>query len=231
MSQKKQAIPVLATLLTLCAVAILCSLGAWQVQRLHWKEGILAQLAAARAAGPQDIVFPAITPDIAPFYAHLRGHYEGAAFAVGPRTWQGAAGSHLVVPLMLDNGGVVFVNRGWVPQGQENAAAAPAGDVSVAGLLRVPERGNPFVPANAPEKGAWFRIDPAQMAAAAGIGLVAPLVLYAESETPEGASLQPVRAALQSQPPNNHFQYAAFWFSMAGVLLVIYYLRFWHGRQ
>ena len=37
-------------LATLIGTAILVTLGIWQVQRLHWKEALLAQLAANAAA-------------------------------------------------------------------------------------------------------------------------------------------------------------------------------------
>lgn len=221
-----QKLPVLATLLTVCALVILCALGTWQLQRMHWKEGLLAQMESARAAGPQDIKFQDIEGAV-PLYARLRGRYGAMSFSVGPRTYEGDIGFHVLVPFMLEDGGAVLVNRGWVPQGQEGNVKAPQGIVSVSGLLRLPEHGNPFVPPNNLEKGSWFRADPAQMAQAAGLASIAPLVMYAESENPESASLQPVRAAAQWTPPNDHLQYAFFWFSMAGILLVIYFLRFW----
>lgn len=222
----KQKFPVLATLLTLCAIVILCALGTWQVQRLYWKEGLLAQMETARAAGPQDIKFQDIEGAV-PLYARLRGRYGAIGFFVGPRTYEGEIGFHVLAPLMQEDGSAVLVNRGWVPQGQEGSVKAPQGIVSVSGLLRLPEQGNPFVPQNNTEKGAWFRADPAQMAQVAGLASIAPLVMYAESENPESASLQPVRAAAQWMPPNDHLRYAFFWFSMAGILLVIYFLRFW----
>ena len=221
----KREFPLFATLLTVCAVAVLCALGSWQVQRLHWKNNLIAQMEAARAAGPQDMRFGDITGSV-PLYARLHGHYGAKVFLVGPRTYKGASGDHLLVPFVME-GGVVLVNRGWIPQGQESSVKQPEGEITVSGLLRLPERGNPFVPPNDPGKNEWFRADPVQMAQAADGGGVAPLVMYAEGESPESASLQPVRAALQWSLPNDHLQYAVFWFSMAAVLLVIYFLRFW----
>ena len=221
----KQKFPLLATLLTLCAIAVLCALGSWQAQRLQWKNNLIGQMEAARAAGPKDVAFTDIEGD-APLYAQMLGRYGAQIFHVGPRTYKGESGYHLFVPFVMD-GGSVLVNRGWIPQGQEDNVKAPEGEAAVTGLLRSPERGNPFTPPNDPDKGAWFRADPAQMAQAAGMSGFAPLIMYAENEVPESASLQPVRAALQWSPPNDHLQYAAFWFAMAGVLLIIYYLRFW----
>lgn len=223
----KRNVPVFATILTMCAFSFLCVLGVWQVQRLHWKDNLIADIAAARAAGPRDIGFHEIGGKEDILYARLRGRYGADVFPVGPRTYEGLSGYHLVVPLIMKGSGVVLVNRGWVPQGQERDASPPSGIITVSGLLRPPGSGNPFVPANDPAQNRWFRIDTAQMAAAAGFEAAAPLVMYAESETPESASLQPVRAALQWTPPNHHRQYAFFWFSMAGILLVIYYFRFW----
>lgn len=223
----KRSIPVFATILMILSLAILCSLGIWQLQRLQWKENLLADIAAARAAGPQETGFEDIRVERAPLYARLRGQYAKDVFPVSPRTYRGENGFHILAPFVMAGGGVVMVNRGWVPQGQERNIAAPPGTVAVSGLMRLPGRGNPFVPANDPRNNRWFNIDPAQMAAAAGFEHIAPLVMYAESEAPESASLQPVRAALQWSPPDNHGQYAFFWFSMAVVLLIIYYLRFW----
>ena len=40
---------------TIAGLAILVTLGAWQVKRLAWKEALLAQLAANAAAPPVDL--------------------------------------------------------------------------------------------------------------------------------------------------------------------------------
>lgn len=216
--------PLAAAVMTVFAVSVLCFLGNWQIQRLHWKEGLIAQMAQARSIGPRAFSHAEIVGE-GPFYARLQGRYEDVMFLVGPRTYQGRSGYHLLTPFALHGGGHVMVNRGWIPAGEEMQAGSPRGEATVTGLLRRPERPNVFVPANDPDRNVWFAVDLRRMAAAGGTDL-APLVLYAESESPESASLQPVRAALRWSPRNDHFQYALFWFGMATVLIIIFYLRF-----
>ncbi|GAO39963.1 hypothetical protein SCH01S_42_00060 [Sphingomonas changbaiensis NBRC 104936] len=53
-------IPLVPTVLVAAAVAVMIGLGVWQIQRLHWKEGLLARYAAAQGLPP--IAFPAV-PD------------------------------------------------------------------------------------------------------------------------------------------------------------------------
>nr|WP_245626730.1 SURF1 family protein [Croceicoccus naphthovorans] len=45
--QAKRRIPVVATIVVIAAVATMIGLGVWQLQRLHWKEALLTQYAAA----------------------------------------------------------------------------------------------------------------------------------------------------------------------------------------
>lgn len=53
-------LPVFSSLLVLAAVAAMIGLGVWQLQRLHWKEAMLARYAAAQGLAP--IPFPSV-PD------------------------------------------------------------------------------------------------------------------------------------------------------------------------
>lgn len=48
----RRRLPVATGLLVLIALAILISLGTWQLQRLHWKQGLLADIAARQLAAP-----------------------------------------------------------------------------------------------------------------------------------------------------------------------------------
>ncbi|HTK83530.1 MAG TPA: SURF1 family protein [Patescibacteria group bacterium] len=233
--------PVMATVLTLVSIAILCGLGTWQVKRLHWKQGILHQLEIAESMNSTplvtytDIVARADEDDLKLIRnVSLRGRWlNDREVLLAPRTWQEKIGYHLLTPLALDGGGTVLVNRGWIPEDKKDPASRPetivnASEVDVMGMLRHPERANIFVPRNAPEKNEWFRIDLAQIATARHIKNLAPLVLYAKLET--GNPELPVKEALVWHPPNNHASYAFFWFSMAGILAVVYCFRFLRNK-
>jgi cytochrome oxidase assembly protein ShyY1 len=53
-------IPLVPSLFVATAIAVMIGLGVWQIQRLHWKEGLLARYAAAQGLPP--IALPA-APD------------------------------------------------------------------------------------------------------------------------------------------------------------------------
>lgn len=230
--------PLWATVLTLCGFLVLCALGIWQVQRLQWKTEILQALQTAEtiSAAPdlshEDIATLAANPDdlalIRYVFVHGRWRHD-KEIAVGPRTWQGKPGFHIITPLQLEGGGTVLVNRGWVPLDKKLSASrpeslVPADQGLAMGLLRRPESPSVFTPANNPASEEWYRINPAQMAKARGLEDVAPLVLYARLDG--GSASLPVKDALHWRPNNNHLGYALFWFTMAALLLVIFYLRF-----
>ena len=113
-----------STLVILLAVmaglAVLCALGSWQVQRLYWKEGLLAKIDERIAAEPRPlgeiVTMQQAGQDIEYMPVHLRGRFlhehEQHFFA----THKGASGWYIYTPLELaDGSGVVFVNRGFAP--------------------------------------------------------------------------------------------------------------------
>src|SRR3546814_20501920 len=61
-------------------------------------------------------------------------------FYLGARTDNGRVGLNVVTPFRLDDGRVILVNRGWVPENRRDPATRaegqPAGEVAVEGLLR-----------------------------------------------------------------------------------------------
>jgi surfeit locus 1 family protein len=226
--------PLIATLCTAAAFLILCTLGSWQLLRLQEKQALLAAL--ANAAAPQELPLAKIE-DIERIAAdgagigrvRVQGIYSGDHITVGPRSYKSQPGFHLYAPLYLEEG-AVLVNRGWVSIADVEAAPLPQGPVEVTGLLRRPDKPNPFTPPNDPAAGQWFFIDLPQIALVMQTGGLAPAVLYAENES--GDPALPVRDALRWNPPNNHLGYALFWYSMALTLAVIYYFRFlrpWTG--
>jgi surfeit locus 1 family protein len=224
-------LPVWATIFTVAGIAVLCGLGTWQVKRLAWKQDMIARLDGIYAAPAADnsalraMSFAAPGDKAALFVgrAALSGLYDEAhSILVGPRTRDGRRGYHLVTPLVLAGSAgektALLVNRGWV----EALPARGGGNVAVTGLLRHPERPNMFVPPNDPARGHWYSINIDEIAG--GERALMPVVLYADGETPA----QPAIAyhAARPQLANNHRGYAVFWFTMAGVLALVYAARF-----
>jgi len=228
--------PLGMTLATAVGLAILVSLGMWQVQRLAWKEALLERLArletaaaveagsalrAARATGDLDMVRVRLDcPGLgaAPF-VELYGLKDGKA------------GRRIISTCPLTGGryGALLVDRGFIPDGVEarpatGAPGAVTGPTSVTGVLRVPDRASLFTPPADPAKRLWFARDIPAMAAALGAVRPAPVMLMAETSTNPGfADLapSPVPAAIS----NRHLEYALTWFGLAAALAGVYAAR------
>ena len=237
--------PLSATILTFCGMAVLIGLGLWQIDRLHWKEALLAAIEQAYNTPPamlDDTAFMA-APDDEIFLrrGQIRGQFmASAAFHIIPRTYQGQYGSHLIVPFRLSapyRGGIVLVNAGWVPgaPGHDDSpvtdkTALPDGIVTLTGLLRMADRPHFFTPENEPARDRWYVIDHDRITARFDLDRIpADPVFYVEK--PVSGAPYPVPHEGTWRPNNNHLSYAIFWLSMAFVLAVIFFLRFVMERK
>ncbi|MDE2579580.1 MAG: SURF1 family protein [Hyphomicrobiales bacterium] len=212
--------------------ALLVGLGVWQLQRLAWKEAILARIDARVHAQPQPVParkdWASLRPadyDYQP--VSLRGVYDPRreALIFRPAAPAGLAqgpGYTVVTPMTLDGGGVVLVNRGFAPLAWLDGlrTSPPAGETTVTGLMRPPEDRNAFTPADTPAKGVWYTRDPASMAAALGLADVAPFVIDAAPQGGETGWPRP--GATEIAIPNNHLSYALTWFGLAAALVGVF---------
>jgi surfeit locus 1 family protein len=219
------------TLFTIVAVTVCLGLGVWQIERLHWKEGLIAAREAALAAPP------AAPPASLAAARELEFHQIVATgtYLNGKETYlhtvgaKGGLGFDVLTPLRLNDGRVVMVNRGFVPADREKPttreAGEPSGQVQVHGLLRLPPATKPgmFIPDNQPDKGEWFWLDLPSFAKAGGLQEVAPYYIQADA-TPNPGGLPKGGGPDPRDLPNNHLQYAITWFSLAAAALVIYVL-------
>jgi surfeit locus 1 family protein len=224
--------PLGLTIATAIALAILIGLGVWQVQRLAWKEDLLARIAALQAAPARDLA-PVLTQlkngaDVEFTRVRLTG-CKGIAAApylelYGVRN--GQAGSRLISACRLQDApyGAVLVDRGFVA---DTVSARPPVDpaspaaLDIVGLLRKPDPASFVSPPNDPAANRWYTRDVAAMAQALKVADPAPLFLMAETRTnPEWAALDP--APLPAEIPNRHLEYALTWFGLAGALAAVY---------
>ena len=219
------------TLTVLVALPILIGLGTWQVQRLHWKQGLIADLEARMAADP--IAFPPQADwSIADWQAlafrtvSVEGRYLNEhEFHVFRQNQDGDAAYRLVTPLKLNAGGYVFVDRGFVPAPFKDPALRPdsrrEGEVEVVGLVRAPEEEGYFDVVQNAESNEWTRRMPATFAEVADLAPVAPYLIEAEREEPKTVGL-PIAEPAPLNIRNNHLEYAITWFSLAVGLVAVY---------
>ncbi len=208
-----------------CVVLVLIGLGVWQLQRREWKLALIQQVetraTAAPVAAPGPPEWPALT---AAGDAYRRvvvsGSFLNDRETLVQAVTERGAGFWVLTPMVTDWGFTVLVNRGFVPSDKRDAATRAAGQITgetaLAGLLRMSEPGGAFLRANDPAGGRWYSRDVAAIAAAEGLGPVAPYFVDADATENEGGL--PIGGLTVIRFPNNHLVYALTWFAMAALL-------------
>jgi surfeit locus 1 family protein len=223
------------SLAALVGLAVLMALGIWQLERKAWKEALIDTLTRRAAAAPIDLPAPAQWSRLEAADAEfrrvtVRGEFlkdrEALVYASGSpfRSDATKPGYWVFTPLQVAGGGIVLVNRGFVPEGRQDAktrAERPvAGPVAITGALRWPEQRGLLTPRDDPARNLWFARDPAAIAAAKGLASVAPFYIEQEMPVPPGGLPHP--SALTVNLRNDHLQYALTWFGLAVVLVAVF---------
>jgi surfeit locus 1 family protein len=198
------------------------ALAVWQVQRLGWKQDLIARveqrLHAAPVAPPARAEWPALGKDDEYRRLRLQGRFEPRETLVQATTELGA-GHWVLAPLRLDDGSVVLVNRGFVPPEQRapERHPAPNGPVELTGLLRLTEPGGGPLRRNEPAENRWYSRDVAGIAAR--MGLAGPVAPYFVDEAADPAQPQrwPRPGLTVVRFNNNHAVYAATWLALAAM--------------
>lgn len=226
---------VVATLAVILGVAVLCALGAWQVQRLHWKTALLARIAALQVAPaePLTVVLNRLADgrpvDFSRVVTRCEGLGEREAHLYGLRT--DGPGWREITACRLASGpyGSILVDMGFA---REAGLQAPSGeavtlgpDALVTGVLRAPEPKPWFAALVAPPatargaSGEFFGRDVPALSAAVGAPRPAPVMLLLEKPA-AGPDLIP--SALPTGIENNHLGYAVTWFGLALALVGVW---------
>lgn len=190
-------------------VAILASLGSWQLRRLAWKTEILAEI-AARLEAPAGPV-PATADPEADRYLRVRasGEILPGEIHVYTSAPPRGVGYRVIVPLRLADGRSLLLDRGFVPI-DEKEAPRHLGAITVEGNLDWPrETDSLFTAAPDLAKNIWFARDVPAMAAA----LRTEPLLLVTSASDDPAAPQPLPVTVNL--PNDHLGYALTWFGLA----------------
>lgn len=216
------------------ALAVLIGLGVWQLERKAWKEALIDSITRRMTAAPAALPPPERWPSLDPaaqeftrvaFRADYLNDQEALVYASGTalRPDVSEPGYWVFTPARLA-GGLVVVNRGFVPEARSDptsrAAGRIIGPVDIVGAMRWPERRGWFTPDGDPARNLWFARDHRAIAAAKGWGNVAPF--YIEQEMPPAPGGLPRPGKLVANLPDNHLQYALTWFALALVLVGVF---------
>ena len=225
-------------LFALAAFVTFVGLGSWQVQRKAWKEALIASLEQRLSAAPVDLPPRERWGQLDPAEDEFRHVKFSAAFVPGAEALVYAGSSALrsdvsgpgywvLAPARLPAGGLVVVNRGFVPEGRQDPATRSGGEVAgnaeLVGVMRWPEPRGTFSPKDQPERNLWFVRDPVAIASAKGWGDAAPF--FIELESPQSPGGLPRAGALRVNLRNEHLQYAITWYGLAVVVVVMF--AFW----
>jgi surfeit locus 1 family protein len=216
------------TLLTVILIAMLVSLGRWQLHRAAEKRVLYEAFAAGSdAVRPIDAETPRV-----PRYSQVEayGHYDDARQILIDNMFNAErAGYFVITPFALQGGGWLLVNRGWVPFGASRAdrPAIPVGS----DMRRIRGRADnlpspgihmgtaaPLAPPYPVVANFPTRAELAQLLKESAWASAADSILldaaepngYARHWTPPGF------------PPIRHIGYAVQWFGLALALAVIY---------
>ncbi|WP_210877539.1 SURF1 family protein [Roseovarius autotrophicus] len=209
----------------IAGVAVLVGLGKWQVERLAWKEGVLADIAAHISAEPVDLP-EAVEPERDRYLpVAVTGRIGDAGLRVLVSQKQVGAGYRVISALETD-GRRVLLDRGFVKVSAD-IPAPPAGEITVTGNLHWPDERLSSTPENDVGGNMWFARDIAQMADVLGTEPV--LVVARALSVPEvGVSPLPVNTG---GIPNDHLSYAITWFSLAAIWAAMTGVFIWRMRQ
>jgi surfeit locus 1 family protein len=226
------------TVFTVPVVLLMLGLSVWQIQRLHWKEGLIAERsqrmdAAAvgdPGAGPLDAQGLA---DLEYRHVRLEGQFlNDKEMFLGARTFEGSAGYHVLTPFRLADGRVLIADRGWIPLERKDVAKRRQGEIegptTFDGIIRLQGRQTWFVPDNRPDLDFFFWVDLPAMAKLSGLADVETR-FYAEAGSAANPGGYPIGGQSHVELPNDHLQYAITWFALAIALMVIYVV--YHVQQ
>ncbi|MEX0316676.1 MAG: SURF1 family protein [Ruegeria sp.] len=206
----------------LAGLAVLLSLGTWQVRRLAWKEALLAEidtridgdslaLPAAPDANTDRYLPVTMSGEMLPGEIHVLVSVKH----VGP-------GYRIIAPFRTD-GRTILVDRGFV-RTEAKTSPRTVGAMQIAGNIHWPDEIDGYTPD--PDLGGniWFARDVPALAEALE---TEPVLLIARNRTDPDITPLPVDTA---GIPNDHLNYAVTWFGLALVWAAMTAYFLWRSR-
>ncbi len=225
MSERVRVWPVL--LASTIGIAILCLLGVWQVQRLAWKNGVIATIDQRLKDQPVSLGEALLINESGADANYLVAEAEGKFLGTEIRkltSHLGQPGFSIIAPFLSSDGIVVLVDVGTVPENMADPASRSAAlPQQVKGYLKRHDQGQGLFDAeNNPAANQWYWWDVPAMLGAVSVppeAKILELVLHRLPEATE--TTPPIAPAPKAELRNNHLGYAITWFGLAAALAVV----------
>lgn len=223
----------LVAVAALACLLLTARLGWWQLDRAAQKQALQAAVQAQAGAEHWDNAAwrNALAAGASALNHHpvlLRGHWQpGHTVFLDNRQMQGRPGFFVITPLLLEGGGAVAVQRGWVPRNFQDrtqlpAITTPPGLVTVQGRVAPP-------PSSLYQLGDDI-LDPVQAqirqnldlaAFAQATGLALPLWSVLQTGAAKDGLLRDW--PLPDSGVAKHYGYAAQWFVLSALVALLYF--------
>jgi surfeit locus 1 family protein len=196
--------------------AILAALGIWQMQRLAWKEAIIADINARITAAPVDLPSDPDPEADAYLPVTVTGEVGAEALHVLVSQKQKGAGYRVIAPMTLEGGRRILIDLGFTPT-QNKETIRTQGPVTLTGNLQWPQEVDSFTPEPDTEGNIWFARNVPLMAETLD---TEPLLVVAREGTGPDPKITPLPVDT-ARIPNDHLQYVITWFSLAAIWLAM----------
>lgn len=211
----------------IAGVAVLLSLGFWQLSRLQEKEAVIAEIVTRIGAPPVGLPEVAEVERDRYLPVVVEGRYTGEVAHVLASQRELGTGSRVIAVLEAEGGRRVLVDRGFLPDRAREGADFASGRVTLTGNLHWPRDTTDSTPPPDLGRGLWFSRAPEPLAAHLG---TEPLLIVARHDGVGVAGLVTVPVTT-IDIRNDHLEYAITWFLLALVWAGMTGFLLWRIRR
>ncbi len=212
------------TLLGVVGVSILVLLGNWQIDRLAWKQAMLANIETRLMAPP--VALPEILmPEQDRFLSvQVTGEMDSKEIHVLSSSPATGPGYRIITAFTLENGRRILVDRGIVAERFKNQTRTPENGTLFGNLLWADDT-DKYTPQNDVDGNIWFSRAVGPLAKALN---TEPVFLVMRSTT---LSTGPIPIAVGANIPNSHLEYAVTWYGFAIVWAFMSLYLLWRIKR
>jgi surfeit locus 1 family protein len=214
-------------------------LGFWQVERMRWKESLIAQVEKYKEVNPVEFKIEGFDIQNDLFKkVFLNGKFLHGNEMILSAKYRNAErekkdiGAHILTPFLTTEGVVVFINRGWVPEKYKAKESRPESlyegniETVIEGIVRENHGKAPwFMPQNNRATNIWFWIDLPEMVAmlqeTTKLKNIQPVLIQQTNLTTKNNFQYPEPISSNIEFYNQHLTYVFTWFALSFVILMM----------